>query len=130
MQSDTIKLGLKKLRRRQGKFRLSIVSLISFLFAVESLLFFQIFLHFVFKKKCVFSSFSSFRFFFILYSKRNVSVFYEMARQLKDYQSKGVDWLYANYEEGHGSILADEMGLGKTFQVSSRERFPVLVIHN
>ena len=44
-----------------------------------------------------------------------------MARQLKDYQSKGVDWLYANYEECHGSILADEMGLGKTFQVSSRE---------
>lgn len=36
---------------------------------------------------------------------------------LRDYQIKGVKWLYTLAKTGFGGILADEMGLGKTIQV-------------
>lgn len=36
---------------------------------------------------------------------------------LRDYQKKGVNWLFSLYEAKLGGILADDMGLGKTIQV-------------
>ncbi len=36
--------------------------------------------------------------------------------KLRDYQRKGVAWLYARLTELGGALLADEMGLGKTIQ--------------
>jgi SNF2 family DNA or RNA helicase len=36
--------------------------------------------------------------------------------QLRDYQKKGVDWLYFLKSAGLGALLADDMGLGKTIQ--------------
>lgn len=36
---------------------------------------------------------------------------------LRDYQKKGVSWLYTMKQLGLGSCLADDMGLGKTVQV-------------
>jgi SNF2 family DNA or RNA helicase len=37
--------------------------------------------------------------------------------ELRDYQKKGVDWLYNLTSNGCGALLADDMGLGKTVQV-------------
>ncbi len=37
--------------------------------------------------------------------------------QLRPYQQRGFEWLYANIRLGFGSIIADDMGLGKTLQV-------------
>lgn len=36
---------------------------------------------------------------------------------LRDYQLRGVQWLYQCFLNGNGCILGDEMGLGKTVQV-------------
>jgi hypothetical protein len=41
----------------------------------------------------------------------------EIARNLRDYQRAGVQWLHAKYRENLGGILGDDMGLGKTVQV-------------
>ncbi|OHD11519.1 MAG: hypothetical protein A2Y41_00875 [Spirochaetes bacterium GWB1_36_13] len=40
----------------------------------------------------------------------------EIENVLRDYQHKGVQWLYFLKEMGFGGILADDMGLGKTLQ--------------
>ncbi|HPT31862.1 MAG TPA: DEAD/DEAH box helicase [Prolixibacteraceae bacterium] len=55
---------------------------------------------------------------------------------LRDYQQKGLNWLYTMRKLGLGACLADDMGLGKTVQViallnslrSSREEKVLLVI--
>ncbi len=39
--------------------------------------------------------------------------------QLRDYQKRGVDWLYFLKRAGLGALLADDMGLGKTVQALS-----------
>jgi hypothetical protein len=39
--------------------------------------------------------------------------------QLRDYQKRGVDWLYFLKSAGLGALLADDMGLGKTIQALS-----------
>ncbi|EEQ86916.1 DNA helicase INO80 [Blastomyces dermatitidis ER-3] len=39
-----------------------------------------------------------------------------LTAQLKEYQLKGLNWLFNLYEQGINGILADEMGLGKTVQ--------------
>lgn len=36
---------------------------------------------------------------------------------LREYQRRGVDWLYAMSRAGLGAVLADDMGLGKTLQL-------------
>lgn len=38
-------------------------------------------------------------------------------RYLRDYQRKGVEFLYDHYSRNEGALLADDMGLGKTVQV-------------
>lgn len=38
---------------------------------------------------------------------------------LRQYQQRGVDWLYWMSERGLGAVLADDMGLGKTLQLLS-----------
>ena len=35
--------------------------------------------------------------------------------KLRDYQQRGVDWMYSLHKRKVNGILADEMGLGKTF---------------
>jgi SNF2 family DNA or RNA helicase len=40
-------------------------------------------------------------------------------RFLRDYQRRGVNFLYSKYRRGMGAILGDDMGLGKTVQVIS-----------
>ncbi len=55
---------------------------------------------------------------------------------LRDYQQKGLNWLYTMRKLGLGACLADDMGLGKTVQViallnslrSNREETVLLVI--
>ena len=55
---------------------------------------------------------------------------------LRDYQQKGLNWLYTMRKLGLGACLADDMGLGKTVQViallnslrSSREEKALLII--
>jgi len=55
---------------------------------------------------------------------------------LRDYQQKGLNWLYTMRQLGLGACLADDMGLGKTVQViallnslrSSREEKVLLII--
>jgi non-specific serine/threonine protein kinase len=55
---------------------------------------------------------------------------------LRDYQQKGLNWLYTMRKLGLGACLADDMGLGKTVQViallnslrSSREEKVLLII--
>lgn len=58
---------------------------------------------------------------------------------LREYQHRGVDWLYWMSENNLGAVLADDMGLGKTLQLLSllavereehpeREHRPTLVI--
>ena len=37
--------------------------------------------------------------------------------QLREYQRRGVDWMYWMTRNGVGAVLADDMGLGKTLQV-------------
>ena len=37
---------------------------------------------------------------------------------LRDYQRKGVEWLWKQYTAKRGGILGDEMGLGKTVQIA------------
>lgn len=39
--------------------------------------------------------------------------------QLRDYQRRGVDWLYFMSKNNLGAVLADDMGLGKTLQLLS-----------
>lgn len=39
-----------------------------------------------------------------------------MASPLRDYQLRGVQWLWYLYQNGLGGLLCDEMGLGKTHQ--------------
>lgn len=39
--------------------------------------------------------------------------------QLRDYQRRGVDWLYWMSRNNIGAVLADDMGLGKTLQLLS-----------
>lgn len=39
--------------------------------------------------------------------------------QLRDYQRRGLDWLYWMSRNGLGAVLADDMGLGKTLQLLS-----------
>lgn len=56
--------------------------------------------------------------------------------ELREYQRRGVDWLYWMASNGVGAVLADDMGLGKTLQVLSLEaieraegqREPTLVV--
>lgn len=36
---------------------------------------------------------------------------------LRDYQMRGIEWLWFLYENGFGGLLCDDMGLGKTHQV-------------
>lgn len=36
---------------------------------------------------------------------------------LRDYQKRGVEWLWFLYENGFGGLLCDDMGLGKTHQL-------------
>jgi hypothetical protein len=38
---------------------------------------------------------------------------------LRDYQKRGIEWLYFLYKHRFGACLADDMGLGKTIQVIS-----------
>ncbi|MEK9143675.1 MAG: DEAD/DEAH box helicase [Patescibacteria group bacterium] len=38
---------------------------------------------------------------------------------LRDYQTRGMAWLFHNAKFGFGSLLADDMGLGKTIQIIS-----------
>ncbi|OGC51128.1 hypothetical protein A2982_02990 [candidate division WWE3 bacterium RIFCSPLOWO2_01_FULL_39_13] len=38
---------------------------------------------------------------------------------LRDYQTRGMAWLFHNAKLGFGSLLADDMGLGKTVQIIS-----------
>ena len=56
---------------------------------------------------------------------------------LRPYQQRGFNWLYANTVKGLGSCLADDMGLGKTVQVlalllkykeEGRLKHPALVV--
>ena len=55
---------------------------------------------------------------------------------LRDYQQKGLNWLYTMERLGLGACLADDMGLGKTVQViallnklrSSQERKVLLIV--
>ena len=39
--------------------------------------------------------------------------------ELREYQRRGVDWLYWMSRNGIGAVLADDMGLGKTLQLLS-----------
>ena len=39
--------------------------------------------------------------------------------ELREYQRRGVDWLYWMSRSGIGAVLADDMGLGKTLQLLS-----------
>lgn len=41
-----------------------------------------------------------------------------MNQYLRNYQQKGVQFLYHHCLTGQGAILCDDMGLGKTVQVS------------
>ncbi|MDO4927663.1 MAG: DEAD/DEAH box helicase [Corynebacterium sp.] len=41
--------------------------------------------------------------------------------ELRDYQQRGVQWLYWMGQRGIGAILADDMGLGKTLQIIALE---------
>jgi hypothetical protein len=38
---------------------------------------------------------------------------------LRDYQTRGVEWLLYLYDNGFGGLLCDDMGLGKTHQVAA-----------
>lgn len=40
-----------------------------------------------------------------------------MTSALREYQERGVQWLWFLYENGFGGLLCDDMGLGKTHQV-------------
>ena len=40
-----------------------------------------------------------------------------MNQYLRDYQQKGVQFLYSRYSSNAGGVLCDDMGLGKTVQV-------------
>ncbi|WP_156230589.1 DEAD/DEAH box helicase [Corynebacterium occultum] len=56
--------------------------------------------------------------------------------ELRDYQRRGVDWLYWMSRNNIGAVLADDMGLGKTLQLlallavekAERETGPTLVV--
>lgn len=47
------------------------------------------------------------------------SPFYIKNGELRDYQTRGLNWMISLYENGINGILADEMGLGKTLQTIS-----------
>jgi superfamily II DNA or RNA helicase len=56
-----------------------------------------------------------------------------LAKQLRDYQSAGVSWLWRLAHNKLGGILADEMGLGKTVQtlaflLANRAAGPALIV--
>ena len=48
--------------------------------------------------------------------------------ELREYQKKGVDWLYFLRDAGLGAVLADDMGLGKTLQTLCALKPPALVV--
>jgi superfamily II DNA or RNA helicase len=52
----------------------------------------------------------------------------DLTAQLRPYQRKGVDWLYAASSAKVGAILADDMGLGKTVQALSVLEGKTLVV--
>lgn len=62
----------------------------------------------------------------------------DLTATLRDYQSRGVDWLGFLREAGMGGVLADDMGLGKTLQALCAVRkghrtlvvAPTSVLHN
>ncbi|PWN29166.1 hypothetical protein BDZ90DRAFT_206447, partial [Jaminaea rosea] len=54
-----------------------------------------------------------------LFLDANVAVPASINRFLRDYQRRGIEFLYCAYKEGRGAILADDMGLGKTVQVAA-----------
>ena len=44
-----------------------------------------------------------------------------MTASLREYQRRGVDWMYWMARQGLGAVLADDMGLGKTLQLLALE---------
>lgn len=50
-------------------------------------------------------------------NSKNIKLAKNFNATLRDYQSKGVNWLYALNDAKFGCCLADDMGLGKTIQV-------------
>ncbi|BAC18073.1 SNF2 family N-terminal domain protein [Corynebacterium efficiens YS-314] len=70
---------------------------------------------------------------------RRVDIPETVTADLREYQRRGVDWLYWMSENNLGAVLADDMGLGKTLQLLSllaveraehpdREPKPTLVV--
>ncbi len=58
-----------------------------------------------------------------------------MRSHLRDYQRRGMQWLWYLYENHFGGLLCDDMGLGKTHQIMAlmlclqgRQRGPMLVV--
>ncbi|MDO4631681.1 MAG: DEAD/DEAH box helicase [Corynebacterium sp.] len=45
----------------------------------------------------------------------------EITVELREYQRRGVDWMYWMARQGLGAVLADDMGLGKTLQLLTLE---------
>lgn len=51
------------------------------------------------------------------YSTKQTSIAAPSAISLRDYQVRGVDWMYSLHKKRSNGILADEMGLGKFFSL-------------
>lgn len=52
-----------------------------------------------------------------LFTEVDTAVPPTLQAQLRPYQQKGFQWLYATVKNGFGCLLGDDMGLGKTLQV-------------
>lgn len=49
--------------------------------------------------------------------EKELQISASLKANLRPYQYRGLNWLYANLKKGIGSCLADDMGLGKTLQI-------------
>lgn len=66
---------------------------------------------------------------------RRIPIPANVTASLREYQRRGVDWMYWMARQGLGAVLADDMGLGKTLQLlaleaaerDSSEREPTVV---
>jgi hypothetical protein len=52
---------------------------------------------------------------------RRIPIPAKVTASLREYQRRGVDWMYWMARQGLGAVLADDMGLGKTLQLLALE---------
>ena len=52
---------------------------------------------------------------------RRIPIPANVTASLREYQRRGVDWMYWMARQGLGAVLADDMGLGKTLQLLALE---------